>query len=128
MAPKSKPKVHLTRTFLREWRRTSRLSQEDAAKELQISRSLLSQIENAKSPYTQRLIENASALYQCSPAEIIGGPGILNYELLRDSVKSVEQICIRMHAANISIDEKAKMIVDFYRDSLHVIKSINTGP
>ena len=123
MAPIAKPKMQLQKTFLREWRRRSNLSQDAAARELNISRPLLSQIENAKSPYTQRLVENAAVLYGCTPAEILAGPGVLNFDLLKTSIESVDEICIRQRVdATISTAEKATMVVNFYRDSLRIIR------
>ena len=61
MAPVKKPKRALNRTFLKEWREHRQLTQEQAADRLNISRALLSKIENAKSPYSQGFIEAAAA-------------------------------------------------------------------
>ncbi|WP_164820642.1 helix-turn-helix domain-containing protein [Sinorhizobium meliloti] len=71
MAPIKKPKQQLKRTFLKEWREYHNLSQEAAASLLNISRTLLSKIENAKSPYTQQLMENAAVAYRCEVADLI---------------------------------------------------------
>ncbi|RVQ08887.1 XRE family transcriptional regulator [Sinorhizobium meliloti] len=71
MAPIKKPKQQLKRTFLKEWREYHNLSQEAAASLLNISRTLLSKIENAKSPYTQQLMENAAVAYGCEVADLI---------------------------------------------------------
>src|SRR3546814_15460356 len=54
VAPVAKPKLNLQKTFLRYRRRHAKLSQESAADQLNVSRGLLSQLENAKTPYTQR--------------------------------------------------------------------------
>lgn len=61
----------LQRTFLRDWREHRELTQEQAAEKLNISRALLSKIENAKSPYTQGLLEQAAEVYQCSVADLV---------------------------------------------------------
>lgn len=71
MAPVAKPKRKLHRTFLREWREHRSLTQEQAAERLNISRTLLSKIENAKSPYTQGLMEAAAEAYQCEVPDLI---------------------------------------------------------
>lgn len=123
MAPISKPRVQYQMTFLREWRRRNNLSQEQAARELNISRPLLSQIENAKSPYNQRLIETAAVLYQCTPAEIIGGPGLIDHKTLRSSIKSVDDFC-RERGSPITPDEKADMVVGLYREAIKAIRQI----
>lgn len=125
MAPIAKPKVQLQKTFLREWRRSNNFSQADAARELRISRPLLSQIENAKSPYTQRLIESAAQLYKCTPAEILGGPGVVNFEILRQSIKAVDEDCQATSKA-ASPQERAHMIINYYRESLRAISSIDS--
>lgn len=71
MAPVTKPKRPLRQTFLREWREHAGLDQEEAATELDISRTLLSKIENARSPYSQRILERAAEVYGCTPAELL---------------------------------------------------------
>ena len=71
MAPVSKPRRTLSRTFLKEWRDYRGLTQEQAAERLNVSRTLLSKIENAKSPYTQGFMEAASVAYQCEVADLI---------------------------------------------------------
>ena len=71
MAPVSKPRRTLTRTFLKEWREHRGLTQEQAAERLNISRTLLSKIENAKSPYTQGFMEAAAEAYHAEVADLI---------------------------------------------------------
>lgn len=86
MAPIKKPKQQLQRTFLKEWREFHNLSQEAAASRLNISRTLLSKIENAKSPYSQQLLENAAVAYGCEvPDLIIRNPNS------KDSVWSIQE-------------------------------------
>ena len=110
LAPVTKPKLQLQKTFLREWRRARNISQEAAARELNITRSLLSQLENAKSPYTQRLIERAAALYGCSPAEILAGPtATVNVEMLYRTIVVIEQ-----SRPEIDLHEKARTVATLY--------------
>lgn len=71
MAPVPKPKRQLGRTFLRQWREYRMLTQEQAAERLNVSRTLLSKIENAKSPYTQGFMEAAAEAYRCEVADLI---------------------------------------------------------
>jgi transcriptional regulator with XRE-family HTH domain len=71
MAPVTKPKRTLSRTYLRDWREYRQLTQEQAAERLNISRTLLSKIENAKSPYTQGFMEAAAEAYRCEVADLI---------------------------------------------------------
>ncbi|MBN9065744.1 MAG: helix-turn-helix transcriptional regulator [Rhizobiales bacterium] len=71
MAPVKKKLGPLGRTFLKEWRDHAGLDQETAAARLNISRTLLSKIEGAKSPYTQRHLEAASEIYGRKPCELI---------------------------------------------------------
>lgn len=84
MAPIKKPKQQLQRTFLKEWREFHNLSQESAASRLNISRTLLSKIENAKSPYTQQFMENAAAAYGCDVPDLI-----MRNPLNKDAVWSI---------------------------------------
>ena len=100
MAPVTKPKRKLGRTFLREWRAYKQLTQEQAAERLNVSRALLSKIENAKSPYTQGFIEAAAEAYGCEVADLLmrdpHSPVWSIYDTLRalprDQQEHVEQI------------------------------------
>jgi transcriptional regulator with XRE-family HTH domain len=71
MAPVPKPRRTLSRTFLKEWRDYRGLTQEQAAERLNVSRTLLSKIENAKSPYSQGFMEAAAEAYRCEVADLI---------------------------------------------------------
>lgn len=71
MAPVKKKLAPLGTTFLKEWREFNELNQDEAAARLDISRTLLSKIESGKSPYTQRHLEAAAAVYSCEPWELI---------------------------------------------------------
>lgn len=71
MPPVPKPKRQLSRTFLREWREYRGLTQEQASERLNVSRTLLSKIERAKSPYTQGFMEAAAEAYGCDVADLI---------------------------------------------------------
>lgn len=100
MAPVAKPKRKLGRTHLREWREYKGLTQEQAAERLNISRTLLSKIENAKSPYTQGFMEAAAEAYGCEVADLImrdpGSPVWSIYDTLQslppEQQAHVEQI------------------------------------
>lgn len=85
MAPIKKPKQQLQRTFLKEWREFHNLSQEAAASRLNVSRSLLSKIEGAKSPYSQQFMENAAEAYGCEVPDLI-----IRNPLDKDAVWSIQ--------------------------------------
>ncbi len=68
----------LRRTFLKQWREHVHLTQEQAAARIaelmgkpDFDRSLLSKVENAKSPYTQRLLEAAAEAYGCEVEDLL---------------------------------------------------------
>lgn len=95
MAPVPKPKRVLSRTHLREWREYRGLTQEQAAERLNVSRTLLSKIENAKSPYTQGFMEAAAEAYQCEVPDLImrdpNSPVWSIYDTLRTLPKAVQE-------------------------------------
>lgn len=71
MAPVKKPAPQLRPTFLKHWRKKTRLSQEKAAEVFDMDRSNLSRIERAKVPYSQQLLERAADLYKCEPWDLL---------------------------------------------------------
>lgn len=52
------------KTFLKHWREHNDLTLEAVAPEFDVSPSQLSRIENAKSPYTQDMLELAAVIYK----------------------------------------------------------------
>lgn len=68
VTPRQKP---LRRTFLKQWRQYRKLSQERAAERIGVDRSLLSRIENGKSPYNQSFLESAAIAYSCEPVDLL---------------------------------------------------------
>lgn len=108
MAPVKKPKHQLQRTFLREWREFNNLSQEAAASRLNVSRTLLSKIENAKSPYTQSFLENAAVAYGCEVPDLI-----IRNPLLQDAIWSIQD---QLKKADPQIQRE---IIDFVNFKLH---------
>lgn len=71
MAPVKKQLGPLGHHFLKEWREFNQLDQDSAATRLDISRTLLSKIEGQKSPYSQRILEAAAEVYECTPAQLL---------------------------------------------------------
>lgn len=71
MPPVAKQRRQLRKTFLREWRKYRRLSQERAAERLDIERSHLSRIERGQIPYSQGLLEAAAEAYACEPWDLL---------------------------------------------------------
>lgn len=66
-----KPKVSLRPTYLRQWRKFKKLTQEQAAEPLNIDATTLSRIERGESPYDQRFLEAAAKLYGCEPQDLL---------------------------------------------------------
>jgi len=105
MAPVPKPKRQLGRTFLRAWREYRQLTQEQAAERLNVSRTLLSKIENSKSPYTQGFMEAAAEAYRCEVADLI----------MRDPVSPVWSIYDTLKALPREQQEHVEQIVKTFR-------------
>jgi transcriptional regulator with XRE-family HTH domain len=59
------------KTFLKAWRKHRDLTLEEAAPEFDMSPAQLSRIENAKSPYTQDMLELASSIYKTDVASLL---------------------------------------------------------
>lgn len=71
MAPVKKNFGQLGTSFLKEWREASGLDQDEIAERIGVSRTLLSKMENGKTPYTQRTLEAAARVYNCTPAQLL---------------------------------------------------------
>lgn len=71
MPPVAKQKRELRKTFLREWRKFRKMSQEKAAEQLNVERSHLSRIERRLVPYSQGLLEAAAEAYGCEPWDLL---------------------------------------------------------
>lgn len=71
MAPVKKPEHHRRVTYLREWRKYRKLSQETLADRLEIDRTTLSRIERGELPYNQDFLERAAVALGCEPEDII---------------------------------------------------------
>jgi transcriptional regulator with XRE-family HTH domain len=105
MAPVSKPKRKLSRTFLKEWRDYRMLTQEQASERLNVSRTLLSKIENAKSPYSQGFMEAAAEAYGCDVPDLI----------MRDPRSPVWSIYDTLKALPPEQQEQVEAIVKTFR-------------
>jgi transcriptional regulator with XRE-family HTH domain len=66
LAPTRKP------TFLREWRKYLKLSQETAADRMGIKQGTLSKIERRELPYNQDFLEKAAEAYGCDVDDLLG--------------------------------------------------------
>jgi transcriptional regulator with XRE-family HTH domain len=73
MAKTKKPKAKSPRrrTFIREWRKHRKLTQEELAEEVHLSQEQVSRIEKGEQPYTQETLEAFAAALKCSPADLI---------------------------------------------------------
>jgi transcriptional regulator with XRE-family HTH domain len=63
----------LTRTFLREWRTYRGLNLREFSEAVGLSAGRMSQIEQGKDPYHQRLLERCAEKLECRPADILLG-------------------------------------------------------
>jgi transcriptional regulator with XRE-family HTH domain len=59
------------KTFLKQWRKHCELTLEVAAVEFDMSPAQLSRIENAKSPYTQDMLELAARIYKTDVVSLL---------------------------------------------------------
>lgn len=92
------------KTFLREWRKFRKLSQEQAAEQLDIDRTTLSRIERGEVPYNQDLLEKAALAYGCDPEDLIS----IN-PTLPDTLKLVYS---KLKRAPHDLQEKALEIIE----------------
>lgn len=58
-------------TFLRQWRKFRRLSQEAACEHFAITQPTLSKTENGELPYNQDFMEQAARIYGCTVAALL---------------------------------------------------------
>lgn len=66
-----KPERQRTRTFIRAWREYRKLSQEQMAGRVEMSRENYSRIENGKVPYNQDILEMAAVALNCSTSDLL---------------------------------------------------------
>lgn len=71
MAPVKKKHAPLRPTYLAAWRDYRGLNQDQVAETIGVSRTLLSKIEQGKSPYTQRTLEALAKAYECEPGDLL---------------------------------------------------------
>lgn len=109
MAPVKKQNAPLGSTYLRAWRDHCGLDQDTAASAIGISRTLLSKMENGRSPYTQRTLEAAAQLYKCLPAQLLvndpsrGTSLIELFETLERLDEQAKQRAIRVIKAHLDL-------------------------
>lgn len=68
MAKKAKARQ---RTFIKEWRKFRRLSQEQLAERMDMSQEMISRLERGTVNYTQPVLEAAAEALNCQPADLI---------------------------------------------------------
>jgi len=61
----------IRRTYLREWRKFRKLTQEQLAEKLGVNRSWISMIETGEKQYTQEFLEGAAIALNCEPADLL---------------------------------------------------------
>lgn len=85
MPPRAKPKnLKYRRNFIRQWRESYNLSQDQLVERVReylpsFSKSTLSRLENAQSPYNQAQLEALAMALRCLPQDLLdrapGSPG-----------------------------------------------------
>ena len=66
-----KPERQRTRHFLRAWREYRKLSQEQMAGRVEMSRENYSRIENGKVPYNQDILEMSAVALNCTVSDLL---------------------------------------------------------
>jgi transcriptional regulator with XRE-family HTH domain len=66
-----KPERQRTRTFIKAWREHRRLSQDQVAGRIEMSRENYGRIENGKIPYNQDVLEMAAIALNCSVSDLL---------------------------------------------------------
>lgn len=59
------------RTYIREWRKAAKLSQEQLAERVGITQAYLSKIETGRAGYTQEILESVAEALRCTPGDLI---------------------------------------------------------
>lgn len=59
-----------SKTFIKQWRKHRKLSQERLAERVGVTHGTLSKIERGLRPYNQRLLEALAQELNCSPADL----------------------------------------------------------
>jgi transcriptional regulator with XRE-family HTH domain len=63
-------------TYIREWRKFRKLTQETVAEYLETTKTSVSRVENGKQPYTQDFLEGAADLLAVHPSVLLSrAPG-----------------------------------------------------
>jgi transcriptional regulator with XRE-family HTH domain len=87
MAPVCKPPHNRGQTFILEWRKASRMTQNQVAEALNVGQPTISKLETGKAPYEQDFLERLAALLRATPADLISRrPGERN-----DAIVTIQQ-------------------------------------
>lgn len=71
MATRFKSDLHRQKHFLRAWRDYRRLTQDQLAERVGISKPSISRLEHGKQPYTQDLLEKLAEVLNTDPGSLI---------------------------------------------------------
>lgn len=102
MPPVKKPPHTRQKTFMKEWRKYRKLSQEKAAQRVEVDRTTLGRIEKGQLPYNQDFLERLALAYGCEAADILDmnpmkpdAPRLV-YDRLKDAPKAMQDQAIRV--------------------------------
>ena len=102
MPPVKKTHHNRSRTFMIEWRRYRKLSQEEAAARVEIDRTTLGRIEKGILPYNQDFLEKLAEAYGCEPQDILSvdplkpDPPRLVWDRLKAASPELQESAIRV--------------------------------
>lgn len=71
MAPVKKPPHNRQPTFMREWRKYKKLTQEQAAERCDVDRTTLGRIEKGELPYNQDFLEKLALAYGVDTSDLL---------------------------------------------------------
>lgn len=109
--------------YIRAWRKSAGLSQEQVAEFLDVTHGAISQLERGKINYTQETLERLSELFECAPAELLIGPPETIEQLRR-----ARQVGEALHILDSLSSDRKSMIVRLIEDSAALEGKLESPP
>lgn len=97
MPPVKKPLHPRAPTFLRQWRKYKKLTQDQASERVEIDQATLGRIERGVLPYNQDLLERLALAYGCDVSDLLDidplkpDPPRLVYDKLRHASPAMQK-------------------------------------